>query len=285
MSNLITDNTTLLSYIPNTLKAVAGEQSLFDKIQYQLLQSEQWLTDTFVSSKTMSRIKSYSDSTPLLHHCRMALAADAMLHAVPQLDLILTPNGFGIVSTSNIAPASKERIERLLASLEKLRDDALAVILTMLPDAHQWTISTQYEYFAATMFPTLDLIPQLGFSDHIWQRYQNIHTQLISIEHRLEADYFSKALMDTLRTANVGNRWSMVPDTDLYFRIYQRIAAIEFSILRTGEFPIPSIIDTVNAIRTTSDDDLFSEWKQSDTAKLFEDHGYKNKRQSAGYFF
>ena len=30
---------------------------------------------------------------------------------------------------------------------------------------------------------------------------------------------------------------------------------------------------------------VFAEWKQSDTAKLFEDHGYKNKKQSSGYFF
>lgn len=93
MSYLINDNKTLRKYVPNTLKAVAGELSLFDKIQYHLLQAEQWLTDTFVSSDTMSRIRTYSDSTPLLHYCRIITAAEAMLHAVPQLDLILTPNG------------------------------------------------------------------------------------------------------------------------------------------------------------------------------------------------
>ena len=93
MAMLINDNETLRKYVHNTLKAVAGELSLFDKIQYHLLQAEQWLTDTFVSSDTMSRIRSYSDSTPLLHYCRIITAAEAMLHAVPQLDLILTPNG------------------------------------------------------------------------------------------------------------------------------------------------------------------------------------------------
>ena len=284
MSNLISDNTTLLKYIPNTLKAVAGEQSLYDKIQYHLLQSEAWLTNTFVSSDTMCRIRTYSDTTPLLHHCRMALAADAMLHAVPQLDLILTPNGFGIVSTSNIAPASKERIDRLLASLEKLRDDALAIILAMLPDAHHWTSSQQYEYFVATMFPTLDIVSQLGYSDHIWQRYQDLHTQLLTIENRLESDFFSQELMTVLRTANIRSEWDNTLDSAHYRRIYQRIAAIELSVLRIGEYPMPSIIDTVNIIRTAKGN-LFAEWKNSDTAKLFENHGYKNKKQSAGYFF
>lgn len=284
MSSLIPDNTTLQRYVPNTLKAVAGEQSLYDKIQFHLMQSETWLTDTFLSTDTLSRIKTYSDTTPLLHHCRMALAADAMLHAVPQLDLILTPNGFGIVSNQNIAPASKERIERLLLSLEKLRDDALAIILAMLPDAHHWPTSPQYHYFAATMFPTLDIVTNLGFSDHIWQRYQDLHTQLITIEHRLETDFFSHELMTALRTANILSQWDNTLDAAQYKRIYQRIAAIEFSVLSIGEYPMPSIIDTVNIIRT-SKGNAFAEWKNSDTAKLFEDHGYKNKKQSSGYFF
>ena len=30
---------------------------------------------------------------------------------------------------------------------------------------------------------------------------------------------------------------------------------------------------------------VFAEWKNSETAKLFEDHVYKNKKQAGGYFF
>ena len=284
MPTLISDNDTLKKYVPNTLKEVAGEQLLFDKIRHHLQQAEQWLTDTFVSSETMGRIRTYSDNTPLLHYCRIITTAEAMLHAIPQLDLILTPNGFGIVSNQNIAPASKERIERLLLSLEKLRDDTLQIILSMLPDAHHWTASSQYDYFAATMFPGLDIIHQLGFADHIWLRYQDTRSKLLTIEQRLETEYFSKPLMDTLRTANILSKWDMTFDTVQYKRMYQRISAIEFSILRIGEYPIPSIIDTVNIIRSAKGN-VFAEWKQSDTAKLFQDHGYKNKKECGGYFF
>ena len=186
MAMLINDNRTLRKYVPNTLKAVAGELSLFDKIQYHLLQAEQWLTDTFVSSDTMSRIRSYSDSTPLLHYCRIITAAEAMLHAVPQLDLILTPNG--VLQSGTHGHASHGQRSQ-----------------------------------------------QVG--------YDSRHRQ--------------------------------------YKRMYQRISAIEFSILRIGEYPIPSIIDIVNSIRLAKGN-VFAEWKQSDTAKLFEDHGYKNKKESSG---
>lgn len=90
--------------------------------------------------------------------------------------------------------------------------------------------------------------------------------------------------MDMLRTANALNKWDMTLDTAQYKRMYQRISAIEFSILRIGEYPIPSIIDIVNSIRLAKGN-VFAEWKNSDTAKLFENHGYKNKKQSSGYFF
>ena len=53
------------------------------------------------------------------------VAFDAFRNAIPHLDLILTPNGFGIVNNSSIAPASKERVERLIASLLSNRDDEI----------------------------------------------------------------------------------------------------------------------------------------------------------------
>ncbi len=285
---LIPDNQVLLQFVPNTLKTVSGEQPLFDKIYPQLLQVETWLTQTFVSEETMTHLVTTEtpteEETLLLHHLRMATTAEAMLHAVPMLDLVLTPNGFGVVSNQNIAPASKERVERLLASLEKMRDDALDIILTLLPNAYHWTASSQYEYFAATMLPWLDTVQYVGFSDHLWQHYQEIHTQLITLEERLARDFFSTALMDTLRTANLLSKWDTLVSPTEYRRLYQRIAAIEFSFLRIGELPMPSIIDAVNIIRT-SKSNLFAEWKTSDTALLFEPHGYQNKKQSSGYFF
>ena len=154
----------------------------------------------------------------------------------------------------------------------------------MLPAAHQWTDSEQFRYFAATMFSDLDTVQHLGYTEHIWQRFIEIHAQLLVIERRLEAEFFSCVLMDSLRQCNILKQWGTTADPARYQRLYQRIAAIEFSILRTGEFPIPSIIDAVNFIRTAPAN-VFTEWKDSETSKLFEDHGYKNKKQSGGFFF
>ena len=82
------------------------------------------------------------------------------------------------------------------------------------------------------LFPTLDIVHQLGFADHIWLRYQDTRAKLLTIEHRLETEFFSPELMDMLRTTNALNKWDMTLNTAKYKRMYQRISAIEFSILR-----------------------------------------------------
>ena len=114
--------------------------------------------------------------------------------------------------------------------------------------------------------------------------FYGLRISINSNEYRLETEFFSPELMDMLRTANALNKWDMTLNTAQYKRMYQRITAIEFSILRIGEYPIPSIIDIVNSIRL-AEGNVFAEWKDSETAKFFEDHGYKNKKQAGGYFF
>lgn len=55
---------------------------------------------------------------------RRAVYATAAYNALPTLDLVATPNGFGVVSNQNIAPASKERVAALRESLRQYKSDS-----------------------------------------------------------------------------------------------------------------------------------------------------------------
>ena len=46
------------------------------------------------------------------------------------------------------------------------------------------------------MFPTLDVVHDLGYHEHIWAKYLKT---IIIIEEKLTRDYFSDSLMETLR--------------------------------------------------------------------------------------
>ena len=287
MSLLIPDNNVLLQFVPNVLKSVQGETLLFDKIAPHLEVAEAWLMTTFLSEAVLTELLSVSENAnnKLLYYARMAVVAEAMLHAVPQLDLVLTPNGFGVVSSTNIAPASKERVERLLLSLEKMRDNTLAVLLPLLTQDVAWATSDPCLFFEQTLYPWLDLPRKLGSTDHAWLHYQELHSKLIAIEERLAHDFFSCELLATLRQAELLGKWGETPSAPHYKRAWRHIFAIELYMLREeGEVPIPSCIEVVNSLRNASDG-IFEEWKQSETATLFKDHGYKNDKRKGGYWF
>lgn len=61
-----------------------------------------------------------------------AICLRAAYDAVPQMDLVLTPTGFGIVSNQNTAPASRERVDALRLQLRRdacqLEDHVLAYL-------------------------------------------------------------------------------------------------------------------------------------------------------------
>ena len=284
MSLLIPDNKVLLQFVSNVLKSVQGETLLFDKIAPHLEVAEAWLTTTFLSEAVLTKLPTRDATNKLLHYARMAVAAEAMLHAVPQLDLVLTPNGFGVVSNTNIAPASKERVERLLLSLEKMRDDTLSILLPMLANTEAWATSDPCLYFEQTLYPWLDLPRKLGSTDHSWQRFQELHSRMVENEQRLAANFFSVSLMDALRHAQLFGAWETIPSAPHYKRAWQHIFAIELYMLRENECPVPSCVEVVNALRNAPDG-VFEEWKQSNVAQFFGNHGYQNKKCSGGYWF
>lgn len=63
---------------------------------------------------------------------------NAAFAALPHLDLILTDNGFAVVSNSNLAPASRERVAALRERLRLERSDARDLLLLALCKLPSW---------------------------------------------------------------------------------------------------------------------------------------------------
>ena len=153
------------------MQTVKGEVQLFDKLMSYLDIAEEWFSHTFTSGYMLNTIASYDDGNIIRTYSAKVIVGEAFKNAIPSLDLILTPNGFGIVNNSNIAPASGERVNRLIDSLEAERDNAIRLLLSALAEDTEWKQTTQYGFFAATMFPNIDICDFLGIRNHKWQKY------------------------------------------------------------------------------------------------------------------
>ncbi|MGN1239308.1 MAG: DUF6712 family protein [Paludibacteraceae bacterium] len=256
----IQSDTDLRRYIPNTLVTVSGEQSLFDKLQVELQLSEAWLTRTF----------GVVESTPTA--CRV-LATDAFLRAVPSLDLVLTPNGFGVVSNNTIAPASKDRVDRLLTSLENSRDFAIDQLLHELLVQSEWRTTPQGRFFLSTLFQTPLSLPLELRGNRAWEVFQQTHAQFILTEQELADKFISCEVYARLRS-DITN-----PD---FAALIQPLQAIECQLLTGKPLPYKTLISLVDYIRKC---DLFPEWHTSQTAERYQPHAFQNTKDSPAYWW
>ena len=162
---IITSDEQLRMLIPNVLMTVEGEPTLFEKLAPFLESTEDWAKQNFVPEEIFDEIAG-TESLGLNERLKFPLermvACHAYMTAIPSLDLVLTPNGFGIVSNQNVAPASRERVEHLITSLEAQRDSAIEQLLLRLASRDDWQESEQ-KVFQFNYVPLPESMPQASY--------------------------------------------------------------------------------------------------------------------------
>ena len=280
---LITTDEQLRLLIPNVLATVEGEPTLIEKLYPYLETAEQWAIDTFVPEDIFNEIaedNSFGPNERFRYPLEKLVACQAYMTAIPSLDLVLTPNGFGIVSNQNVVPASRERVDALITSLESQRDAAIEALIYRLSSRTDWQESAQGKYFGATMFPFLNLCRRLAIREHIWDSYQQLHERLIKIENVLADTYFSQEQMQVFRTHVITQGRTTTPLEDQVIRSLQ---SYELQLLTDIRVHPQCYYDLVNIIR--EHEEAFPAWHASDTAKLYSPAIFVNKKKSGGYWF
>ena len=267
---LIQNENELRRYIPNAFTTVKGETPLLQKLTPYLESAELWLKQYFTGGVMFEAVQS------LATHI---VVNEAMRQAVPSLDLVLTPNGFGIVSNSNIAPASKERVERLIASLESERDNYIEQLLPLLVQSEEWRGTEQYRFFASTLFPNITLATLCGYHTNRWKHYLGLKHRASFIEQQLSEEYISTAQMNALRNINF-----LATATPVQSIIISALRNIVVDRLAGSHKDYSTtLLDIVNTLRSHPEE--FPEWHASPTAALFTPPVFENKKENKGYWF
>lgn len=276
--------------LPNILPAVEGEKSVYEKLQPYVAEAERWVKNTFTGEELWQILEQRSDSDNTKQILQKVIINDAFARAIPNLDLILTPNGFGIVSNTNIAPASKDRVERLIDSILDNRDDNISLLLVELPKIEGWISTSQGEYFTATLFPTISITRTLPKPDNYrtrWDYYQFLHEKLVVIEKEIADKYVSPELISAMRTEQFRTEQFSQAAANLRKNIIHSLKALELLLLRNPEeyrkICHNELTMIVDIIRKYPDD--FPEWHSSPTAQLYNPPIFENKKNATGYWF
>lgn len=271
----VTSQEILSKVFGNEVVAVEGEKSLFDKIALQIELAESLLVDEVVGDFSAS----IGPGTSLFNACVTFVACHALRQAIPSLDLILTPNGFGVVQNTNVAPASKERVERLSESMQIRRDTALNTIIKMLMREDGWQSSEQRQWFSDGLFQLPEQSTQWckrkDYSDD-WEALKGMRLESLPILQRYRERYISNEVMDRVQLALCSNKAAGLNDR----RLGKRLISIVLREMNGTPFHHKYIDPIVNYLREVDDD-----WKASSVAALYAEPVFQNTKKSHGYFF
>lgn len=275
---IINTNEDLLQFIPNVFATAIGEDNVFGKIEPFLKIAESAFIEK-VAGAAIDIIASDKKSEAY-NFAAVAIVSDAFMNAVPSLDLVLTPNGFGIVSTSTVAPASKDRVERLIQQLELSRDMAIASILPMLPTiSKNWLTTPQAHFFAETLFPNPIFEKDLMKYTKLWDNYLADRHKFIQWELKIANEWISPEYMQELRNACLDEKNMKLEDKRIVSQLRPIILRAIFSE-KLDSYSLDCIVDYIK-----DHPDLYPTWHSSETSKIYEASFFENKKENHGYFF
>lgn len=139
-----------------------------------------------------------AESSELMSDVKALVCMKAFANAVRRNDLILTPTGFGIVSTDKVAPASKDRVNAMLDELwQNIYDTRDSLVDALIGNA-DWYDSIQAEQVVATVFCHISDYKRYG-ADH-GQYYIGTDPKVRAANHIL-IQHISKEFNAELLTA------------------------------------------------------------------------------------
>lgn len=278
---LIDSENMLLRYLPNTVRPAAGEPSLFERVEAELEGAEKWPETEGVLALDMVQesMSYYSEVVEVLRHI---VANEALRCAMPRLNLVLTPNGLGVVSNNNLTPASRERSEALMRSFVERRDASLHRLLLLLGHCDEWVSSNWSATWRRSLFPGLSLSsygPEAQEMAPSLTRWRTLIDARDNAERSLAEEYISMPVLNQLR--------AKIQATDALSPEEWAITAVmrEQASRMVADKPImqKTMLSCVNIIRNSPA--LYPIWAATPTAGIYANINFKNTRESGGYFF
>lgn len=262
---LITEDN-IRKFIPNYIEPVGSESSVFQKIEVYIVGVESYLC-----YKWFSRIENVSEKS--LDIARNFVFYTAFYNALPSLDVVLTPNGFGIVSTSNVAPASKDRVDRMRENMLHHSNNYFSILVESLHDDDVWKKSADF-WPHPIQRPVLiaeankQEIPLYEFYD-TFEFFTAKFLQWIC----------GKVLSPLL--------WNMIlknPKSEDFWYLYTMVVSLAIKNYRSLSVPdFRQCSEMVQYIRERPA--LFDIWKNTDVAAYWSLKSFENKQSNHGYFF
>ncbi len=175
----------------------------FADIEPYIRSSEQRIKNRILGKDLYAEIEvvDFADAD-LLNLCFGVIANHAFWDAAPFLDLVLTDSGFAVISATNKAPASKERVERLREQCLSRRDSMEELLIEYLEQTiiyhDSWKGSPAYSVMTDCLISTATELQHYGNWEGNRRDFLKLQPKLIHETMTRLEPVFSKDLIEIL---------------------------------------------------------------------------------------
>ena len=194
-----------------------GGGGVFSLIRNELSIASAFMA-SFLGADLHTRLTSesdYEDDELLILDVKRYICLAAFERAIPHLDFVLTPTGFGVVSNQNYAPASAERVERLRSQVHRSKDDALDSVLSRLRGEDAWCESDVAKRYFRSLVWRGAYARYFGYPNDGRTKIEEISGDIAAAERDLIhfiSPEFHKELITAIRTASVSGAQQIAID-------------------------------------------------------------------------
>lgn len=220
-----------------------------------------------------------SDDVETLRLATRVAVLEAYNLAIPHLDLVLTENGFGVVSNQNVAPASRDRVLRLAQQVRDSRDDAVDDLLDRLRGEEQWREhAIAIGAFASLVWNAKRQLPVMGVTDAHRTKMTELRPRIDAAEELLK-QYMSEDLHLEMRMALLAGKLS-ADQTTLLHKALLFIGAYLDGTQKMIRWHMAQIIEFLERHL-----DTFGTYAASSAHQANTFTPYSNKKDDPCYFF
>ena len=261
--------------------AINPDDYLFQDAQQHLENANRWVLNQFIGEDLYNGFEDLDSD--IQSQLNFIVANKAFYDLIPQLDLILTPNGFGIVRTDNVAPASADRVKNLLdrtyRNWSTQFDQLLMQLLTTDNLLAKFRKSPVFYSLTNSFFLTAaELSIHAGIANATREDLEKLAPKIsmceVYLKRKISVEYYEELLSKV--------RVNALTEADkVVFPQFKRSLGMD---LQGNHHAVVGYMDNVmNYIENNPD--LYPTYTKSSTFINKSKQYFKNEKDSSGFFF
>lgn len=217
--------------------------------------------------------------TILVQTVKRLVCVRAFLGEMRSLDLVLTPTGFGVVSTNDTAPASKQRVDALDGQLRRQVRLLLGVLLNRLFTVGRWNTQPQRQWTVQTLFFSIQMLERYAGVNHPKPEDWDVAVPVMLTADMFLRKHLGNAYMDELIQQLTGNVIT-TENAPIIMLCQQYIGACIAQNTRLREETYMRIINRLEA-----DLSLYSTYADGEGYRLNHFKPYENHAEDSAFHF